>query len=93
MPSDVSFATKNEIALTLIQEALADQVVQAPVLADAAYGNSYAFRAHLRELNLEFFVQVTPRGTHRLDRRGADDPQRQIPHRGPTERVEGTQPF
>ena len=60
MPSDVSFATKNEIALTLIQEALADQCVQAPVLADAAYGNSYAFRAHLRELNLEFFVQVTP---------------------------------
>jgi len=56
VPSDVSFATKNEIALTLIQEALADQVVQAPVLADAAYGNSYAFRAHLRELNLEFFV-------------------------------------
>ena len=60
MPSDVGFATKNEIALTLIEQALADQVVPAPVLGDAAYGNGFAFRAHLRELNLEFFLQVTP---------------------------------
>jgi SRSO17 transposase len=34
--------------------------VPAPVLGDAAYGNSFAFREHLRELNLEFFLQVTP---------------------------------
>src|SRR5437868_4665204 len=60
VPPDVGFATKNEIALSLIEEALADQVVPAPVLADAAYGNSFGFRAHLRELKLEFFVQVTP---------------------------------
>ena len=60
VPSDVGFATKNEIALTLIEQALADQVVPAPVLGDAAYGNGFAFRAHLRELNLEFFLQVTP---------------------------------
>src|ERR1700675_2749618 len=60
VPPEVGFATKNQIALTLIQEALADQVLRAPVLADAAYGNSFAFRAHLRELNLEFFLQVTP---------------------------------
>src|SRR5271166_6272199 len=51
VPPDVGFATKNEIALTLIEQALADQVVPAPVLGDAAYGNSFAFRAHLRELN------------------------------------------
>jgi SRSO17 transposase len=60
VPPDVGFATKNEIALTLIEQALADQVVPAPVLGDAAYGNSFAFREHLRELNLEFFLQVTP---------------------------------
>ena len=60
VPSDVGFATKNEIALTLIEQALADQVVPAPVLGDAAYGDGFAFRAHLRELNLEFFLQVTP---------------------------------
>ena len=57
---DVGFATKNEIALTLIEEALADQVVPAPVLGDAAYGNGFAFRERLRELDLEFFLQVTP---------------------------------
>jgi len=55
VPPDVGFATKNEIALTLIEQALVDQVVPAPVLGDAAYGNAFAFRAHLRELNLEFF--------------------------------------
>ena len=60
VPPEVGFATKNEIALTLIEQALADQVLPAPVLGDAAYGNGFAFRAHLRELNLEFFLQVTP---------------------------------
>jgi len=30
------------------------------VLGDAAYGDSFAFRQRLRELNLEFFLQVTP---------------------------------
>jgi len=44
----------------LIERALADQVAPAPVLGDAAYGDSFAFRQRLRELNLEFFLQVTP---------------------------------
>ncbi len=44
----------------MIEQALADQVLPALVLGDAAYGNGFAFRAHLRELNLEFFLQVTP---------------------------------
>jgi SRSO17 transposase len=35
VPPDVGFATKNEIALTLIEQALADQVLPAPVLADS----------------------------------------------------------
>ena len=43
----------------LIEQALADQVAPAPVLGDAAYGDSFAFRQRLRELNLEFFLQVT----------------------------------
>jgi SRSO17 transposase len=60
VPPEAIFATKIEIALTLIQEALADQVLPAPVLADAAYGNSFGFRTRLRELNLEFFVQIAP---------------------------------
>jgi len=54
------FATKSQIALQLIEQALADQVAPAPVLGDAAYGDSFVFRQRLRELNLEFFLQVTP---------------------------------
>ena len=60
VPPEVGFATKNEIALTLIEQALADQVLPAPVLGDSAYGDGFAFRARLRELKMEFFLQVTP---------------------------------
>jgi len=60
VPPDVGFATKSEIALTLIEQALADQVLPAPVLGDSAYGDGFAFRARLRELKMEFFLQVTP---------------------------------
>ena len=59
VPPEITFATKSQIALQLIEQALADQVAPAPVLGDAAYGDSFAFRQRLRELNLEFFLQVT----------------------------------
>jgi SRSO17 transposase len=36
------FATKSQIALQLIEQVLADQVAPAPVLGDAAYGDSFA---------------------------------------------------
>jgi SRSO17 transposase len=60
VPPEITFATKSQIALELIERALADQVAPAPVLGDAAYGDGFAFRQRLRELNLEFFLQVTP---------------------------------
>jgi SRSO17 transposase len=60
VPPEIMFATKSQIALQLIEQALADQVAPAPVLGDAAYGDSFAFRQRLRELHLEFFLQVTP---------------------------------
>ena len=60
VPPEITFATKSQIALQLIEQALADQVAPAPLLGDAAYGDSFAFRQRLRELNLEFFLQVTP---------------------------------
>jgi SRSO17 transposase len=60
VPPEITFATKSQLALQLIERALADQVAPAPVLGDAAYGDSFAFRQRLRELNLEFFLQVTP---------------------------------
>ena len=46
------------LALQLVREALADGVARAPVLGDAAYGDNAEFRAGLRELDLEFFLQV-----------------------------------
>ena len=60
VPPEIMFATKSQMALQLIEQALADQVAPAPVLGDAAYGDSFAFRQRLRELHLEFFLQVTP---------------------------------
>jgi hypothetical protein len=59
-PAEVGFATKPQIALSLIEQALADGVAPAPVLADAAYGNGFAFRQRLRHLGVEFLLQVTP---------------------------------
>ena len=59
VPKAVTFATKPQIAITLMEAALADGVCPGPVLADSAYGDSSEFRAELRRLKLEFFVQVT----------------------------------
>jgi len=58
VPAEVTFATKPEIALELIRYAIADQVPRAPVLGDNAYGINGPFRDGLRELGLEFFLQV-----------------------------------
>jgi SRSO17 transposase len=60
VPSEITFATKPMLALQLIREALADDVARAPILGDAAYGDNAEFRAGLRKLGLEFFLQVDP---------------------------------
>lgn len=62
VPAEIQFQTKPEIALDLIREALADGVSRAPVLGDSVYGDSAAFRQGLRDLRVEFFLQVSPRG-------------------------------
>ncbi|MGH7980538.1 MAG: IS701 family transposase, partial [Limisphaerales bacterium] len=59
VPAEVSFVTKPQIAVALLEEALRDGVCPGPVLADSAYGDNGEFRADLRRLKLEFFVQVT----------------------------------
>ena len=61
VPPAVVFATKPQIALELIGEALADRVPPAPVLGDAAYGGNGPFRDGLRKQGLEFFLQVDAR--------------------------------
>jgi SRSO17 transposase len=60
IPAEVTFATKPQIALSLIDEALKDQVQKAPLLGDCVYGDSYRLRQGLRERGLEFFLQITP---------------------------------
>jgi SRSO17 transposase len=58
VPDEVEFATKPQIAVNLIKEALVDGVVRAPVLGDNAYGINGEFRDEVRRLELEFFLQV-----------------------------------
>lgn len=58
VPEEIDFATKPIIALQLVRAALADGVAPAPVLGDAANGDNAEFRVVLRQLNLEFFLQV-----------------------------------
>ena len=58
VPAEVAFRTKSELALALIAQAHSDGVCPAPVLGDSAYGDSADFREGLRQLGLEFFLQV-----------------------------------
>lgn len=56
VPSDVTFATKNAIALAQVKAALKAGVTPGVVLADAAYGDSAAFRDPLTEWGLTYAV-------------------------------------
>jgi SRSO17 transposase len=58
VPEEVSMATKPELALQILRQAQNDGVPPAPILGDSAYGNNTAFRAGVRRLGMEFFLQV-----------------------------------
>src|ERR1700691_4108447 len=58
IPEEISFATKPAIALQQIRKAVEKEVITAPVLDDAAYGNDSQFREGLTELGLEYVVGV-----------------------------------
>jgi hypothetical protein len=58
VPEKVEFATKPELALEVLRQARRDGVPPAPVLGDSAYGNNAEFRAGVRDLDMEFFLQV-----------------------------------
>ena len=60
VPEEGVFATKPQIAVSLIKEVLAAGVSRAPVLGDNAYGINGEFRDQLRALGLEFFLQIDP---------------------------------
>ena len=63
VPEEVRFQTKPELGLELLQRAVDDGVTPAPVLGDGVYGNSGDFRKGVRQLGLEFFLQVAPTHT------------------------------
>jgi SRSO17 transposase len=61
VPATVEFLSKPEIALELIQQALADGVPKAPVLGDSVYGDGGPMRRALRKQGMEYFFQVEER--------------------------------
>jgi SRSO17 transposase len=58
VPAEVEFQTKPAIALELIKRVLADGVSCAPVLGDEVYGAASELRWGLRQLGLEYFLNV-----------------------------------
>ena len=58
VPEEVKFATKPELALEILRQARRDGVPAAPVLGDSAYGINGGFRQGVRDLEMEFFLQV-----------------------------------
>lgn len=60
IPDDLDYRSKNQLALNLVDQALAWAVPRLPVVADSAYGNDFDFRAGLRERGLRYAVSVEP---------------------------------
>jgi len=60
IPDDISYQSKNQLALELIDQVLSGDVPRLPVVADSAYGNDFDFRAGLRERGLQYAVAVEP---------------------------------
>ncbi len=67
VPKEIRFQTKPAIASEQIRKAVRDGVPTAPVLADAAYGNNYDFRARPHGAGLT----VRGRRSEKYDRLGA----------------------
>ncbi|WP_327027288.1 IS701 family transposase [Micromonospora sp. NBC_01739] len=59
VPDEVEFATRSELAAEMITAALDAGVPAGWAAADEAYGNSSAFRAHLREHQLGYVLAVS----------------------------------
>ena len=60
IPAAIGYRSKNQLALDLVDQALAWDVPRLPVVADSAYGNDYDFRAGLRARGLQYAVAVEP---------------------------------
>ena len=60
IPAAIQYRSKNELALDLVDQALAWEVPHLPVVADSAYGNDFAFHGALRQRGLRYAVAVEP---------------------------------
>jgi SRSO17 transposase len=58
IPVDVEFKTKEELALMMIDRAVADGVPGGIVLADSWYGRSHRFRSALREHGFDYALGI-----------------------------------
>jgi SRSO17 transposase len=58
VPEEIEFATKPEIALEQIRQALTQDIPRGVVLADAGYGNGMAFRTTLSQLELQYVAGI-----------------------------------
>jgi SRSO17 transposase len=61
VPRQVTFKTKAELALKLVDEVRGWGLKDRVVLADSLYGDSYEFRQGLRDRSLDYVVQVEGR--------------------------------
>lgn len=58
IPEEVVYRSKNQLAMDLVDQALAWETPRLPVVADSAYGNDFGFRAGLRERKMPYAVAV-----------------------------------
>jgi SRSO17 transposase len=58
IPAEVLYQSKNELALSLLDQALSWELKPGVILADEAYGGSFEWRAALRERGLFYAVRV-----------------------------------
>lgn len=71
IPDEVIFKKKPRLAIEMIRRAIEDGLPRGVVLADSAYGDSSALRRELRELGLDYAVEVhSPTTVWRLTRSG-----------------------
>jgi SRSO17 transposase len=71
IPPEVTFKTKPELALQMIERAVEDGVPPGILLGDSGYGGSAEFRAGVRSLGLHYALAVFPQTTvHLLDEQG-----------------------
>ena len=58
IPDDVEFRTKPELAVQMLERAVAHDYPRGVVLADTAYGDAVYFRDRVRELGLDYAVGI-----------------------------------